>query len=522
MDLNRLKIDRGSSSSRARRRRSPWLKRGIIAVVVFGLLWLFRQPLIGAYERLTLPEVDVVVAVKTDPRQAAALSGVAANGYVVAARRAALSADTPGRIVAMNVEEGSVVKAGDVVARLYSKEYAAALRRAEADLSVAEAAVSRAEADENVAAAAVERAQAEVAAARESEAAARTDVPAAEERVADAQAAFERTQTDLARGETLLERGAETQQVVDDARTRRDRAKAILNAARAAESTARARVREAASRVTAAQGAQQEAAARRAAASAAVNQARARVEVATATRDEARAILEKTEVRAPFDGVVVLKDAEVGEVVSPNSQGASSRGSVVTMVDFDSLEVQVDLPETSLAGIEEGVAANIFLDAYPADRYAGVVSRVWPTANRQKGTVELRIRFDRPDDRLRPEMGARVVFPPRGKDGRDAGRDAGGEFDGEADGTEAKDGDASGEPARPAVVVPESAVVRQDGRSGVFLVERGRVRFVAVGLGETRGTRVVVEQGREGGERLVDAPGADVEDGMRVRVPGEE
>jgi len=156
MDLNRLKIDRGGSSSRARgRRRAPWAKRGIIAVVVLGLLWLFRQPLIGAYERLTLPEVEVVVAVKTDPLQAAAMSGVAANGYVVAARRAALSADTPGRIVAMNVEEGSVVKAGDVVAQLYSKEYAAAVRRAEADLYVTEAAVARAEADEVVAAAAV-------------------------------------------------------------------------------------------------------------------------------------------------------------------------------------------------------------------------------------------------------------------------------------------------------------------------------------------------------------------------------
>src|SRR5690606_7887824 len=108
-------------------------------------------------------------------------------------------------------------------------------------------------------------------------------------------------------------------------------------------------------------------------------------------------------VRAPFSGVVVLKDAEVGEVVSPNVMGgASTRGAVATLVDFASLEVQADVPETSLKAVTVGAPARVFLDAFPERPYAGEVSRVWPTADRQKATVEVRVRLLEPDQRLRP------------------------------------------------------------------------------------------------------------------------
>jgi multidrug resistance efflux pump len=107
----------------------------------------------------------------------------------------------------------------------------------------------------------------------------------------------------------------------------------------------------------------------------------------------------------------VLKDAEVGEVVSPNVQGGSSaRGSVVTMVDFASLEVQAEVPETSLAAVVVGRGASIYLDAFPEKAYAARVDRIWPTANRTKATVEVRVAFLERDERLRPEMGVRVVF----------------------------------------------------------------------------------------------------------------
>src|SRR6185436_2727125 len=132
-----------------------------------------------------------------------------------------------------------------------------------------------------------------------------------------------------------------------------------------------------------------------------LGEAEALVSVKEAERDQARSTLEKTEVRAPFDGVVVLKDAEVGEVVSPNAVGSQSRGSVATMVDPATYEVQVEVPETNLAAVEVHAGASIFLDAYPESGYEGEVLRIWPTANRQKATVEVRVGFMAPDSRLR-------------------------------------------------------------------------------------------------------------------------
>jgi RND family efflux transporter MFP subunit len=183
----------------------------------------------------------------------------------------------------------------------------------------------------------------------------------------------------------------------------------------------------------------------------------------------------------------------VGEVVSPNAQGGNSRGAVVTMVDFASLEAQVELPERSLSQVKKGAPARVFLDAYPEHGYEGAVDRIWPTANRQKGTVEMRVKLDAPDDRLRPEMGVRVVFLDPGASVETA-------------------------PQEPVVLVPESAVARIDGRTGVFELDRDVVRWREIELGARRGPRFVVKQGLTGGERLVDAPPAGLEDGARVRA----
>jgi RND family efflux transporter MFP subunit len=297
--------------------------------------------------------------------------------------------------------------------------------------------------------------------------------------VEEARARALRAKTDHDRAAALVASGAGTQQETDDARTELDRAVAARNAEEALLVASRGRVAEGEAEIRVVEA--------RLAEAAATTQSRA------AARDEAQAILGKTEVRAPFDGIVVLKDAEVGEVVSPNAQGGNSRGAVVTMVDFASLEAQVEMPERSLGGIAKGRRARVFLDAYPEHGYEGFVDRIWPTANRQKGTVELRVRLESPDDRLRPEMGVRVVF-----------------LDETAPAAEA--------PGEPVVLVPESAIVRGEGGAGVFLLERDVARWRAVEPGDRRGSRVVIREGLRGGERLVDAPPADLKDGARVRV----
>lgn len=333
------------------------------------------------------------------PVPAPAPSGMSANGYVVAARRAALSADAPGRVVEMRVEEGARVEAGEVVARLYSDELEAAVQAALARLEAARAAADAARAA--VTRARTQRATAAAEVQRLEAAATAVERGLEVEREALALARLE-----ASRVEALAARAAAEQRELDRVQSQRAAARARLEAhqarvteAQAATALARARTREADAAIDAAH--------------AEAARAEAQVRAAEADLAQARARLSKTEVRAPFAGVVVLKDAEVGEVVSPNvSGGSSSRGSLVTLVDPASLEAQIEVPETNLGAVRLGGAVALYLDAAPARAYPGKVSRIWPTADRQKGTVEVRIQFLRRDDLLRQDMGLRAVFAP--------------------------------------------------------------------------------------------------------------
>jgi RND family efflux transporter MFP subunit len=474
VDLRPLKIERRDGAPAARapafRRRTSWLLRGAVALVVALGAWLFGGRLLEIADRVRLPEVEVSLVQRPSPLAASAVAGTAANGYVVARTRAALSADTPGRIVEMNVKEGDVVKKGFVVARLYAEEYRAALERAQAEVAAQHASIDRWTQEIAVASSEADRLAKAAAAARAA--------------VSEAAATTKLAKLKLERAEKLFADGVESQQWLDDARAAHERATAAEESARAQLEAAETTVVEAGQRVR-----MQEAV---------VAEARARLPVLEAIRDEAKATLDKTEVRAPFDGVVVLKDAEVGEVVSPNSQGGNSRGSVATMVDFASLEVQVEMPERSIAAVAIGAPARIFLDAWPERPYAGRVARVWPVANRSKATIEVRVTFDRPDELLRPEMGARVVFLQ-------------GENEPAPESRAALEG----------VLVPAGAIVKVQGRSSLFVVERGRVRAVDVTAGEERSGRVLVTSGLSGQERVVVDPPARLADGDRVRVKGD-
>jgi HlyD family secretion protein len=472
MDLEPLKIERKEPARSGRGRGSRWIGPAIVVLALSGLAWLFRAPIMGFVDTLRLPEVKTMTVRKTSPASAAVATGTSANGYIVAKTRAALSADTPGRIVQLNVQEGSVVKKGDIVARLYSEEIAAFLRRAEADLALAQAGVQRAQAERKV--------------NEDDLARLRSAQKSAEADLAQQQAVLALADLEFKRASKLLEEGVGTAE-------RRDLAQGQLDASKAQVDSAKARL-ETAARAAA------QAESQLAVAGVAEREAQARVDGMTATRDQAKATLEKTEVRAPFDGIVVLKDAEVGEVVSPNVQGGTNaRGSVVTMVDFASLEVQAEVPETNLAAVVIGRPAKIYLDAYPDKPYPGHVDRIWPTANRTKATVEVRIAFLERDDKLRPEMGVRVVF--------------------EAEGAAQRPPSAQDD-AQPVVLIPREAVVKSAGASGVFVLERDRVRFAKVALGEERSGRVLVQSGISDGDVIVVDPPTSLEDGDRVRVRG--
>ncbi|MFN9441857.1 MAG: efflux RND transporter periplasmic adaptor subunit [Planctomycetota bacterium] len=464
MDLQSLKIDRAAA---APRRRNPWPLRIAVLALLGGGLWLFQPSVAAFVDRVRLPVVRTAVVTEAAPAAAAAIRGAAANGYIVAARRAALSSDVPGRIVELAVKEGSVVKKGDIVARLFADEFRASLQRAEADVATADGSVQRAIAAAATAAADV--VQAEAAAAT------------AQAQAKEAVAVLRYLDAEFARVEELARNGDASARDLDRARSDRDAQAARAAAAAAGERSAAAAVDVAVRRNdTAAED---------------VAVAKAQAVSARAGRDLAKATLDKTDVRAPFDGVVVLKDAEVGEVVSPNVVGGTTaRGAVCTMVDFDSLEVQANVPETTLASVRQGAPADVFLDAFPDERYPGVVDRIWPTADRQKATVEVRVKLGRKDDRLRPEMGVRIVFRA----------------------ADAPEPEAGGE--KPRIVVPEQALATVDGAIGAFVLDGDVARFRKVTTGERKGGRVVVATGLQKDQRIVLAPPPSLRDGDRVRV----
>jgi RND family efflux transporter MFP subunit len=232
--------------------------------------------------------------------------------------------------------------------------------------------------------------------------------------------------------------------------------------------------------------------------------AEARLQAATARIESARqglamaeANLENTLVRAPFAGTVLRKDAEVGEVVAPSVGGGLTRGAVVTMADLSTLEVEVDVNESYIAGIRSEQPAEIVLDAYPGERFPGRVRQVVPTADRQKATVLVRVAIDSQDPRILPEMGARVVF-----------RAVAGE------------GESGAAAAGPRVFVPAAAVRSEAGETVVYVVADGRVRRQVIEAGPVSGGEREVRAGLRGGETLVLEPPPGLVDGAPVRVTG--
>ena len=218
----------------------------------------------------------------------------------------------------------------------------------------------------------------------------------------------------------------------------------------------------------------------------------AQLNAAHAQVELARVNLENTRVRAPFDGTVLRKDAEVGEIVAPASAGGGlTRTAIVTMADLASLEVEIDVNESYIAQVRNGQPARIALDAYPDTSFAGNVRQVVPTADRQKATVQVKVSILDRDPRILPEMGAKVLFA---KDG----------------------GEAASRPWR--VLVPAEALVRSGGSASVWVVEDGRAAARAVETGIERDGRVEVRSGLSGGESVVLRPPAGLRDGARVRA----
>jgi RND family efflux transporter MFP subunit len=411
--LAQLKIDRTAAVPRRRRHRIVWWIAGV-AIVAIAAAWLLAP---------RAAEVEVTSVLTSTPSQQYAV--LTASGYVVAQRRAAVASKATGRLLELNVREGSRVKKGEVIARLDASDVQASILAASAGVRQAEAGVRQAEA-------VLRQAQVEL---------------------ANADAELKRTQ-DL-RAQDFVSPQAE-----DAAQRRADAARAAVAAAQSGVAQARA----------------------------SVAQAQAQLKVQQVNEDF-------TQIRAPFDGVVLVKNANVGDIITPFSSAAGTQGAVVTMADMSTLEVEADVAEGNLGQARIGQPVAIELDALPGTRFRGQVVGIVPTVDRAKATVMTKIRFDKLDPRILPEMSARVTFLSQ---------------------------PITDEDLQPVLAVNPAAIVERAQRKAVLRLKKDGqadvLEAVPVTPGRKLGDLVEITGALKSGDRLVLAPRAGLDSGAKVEV----
>jgi RND family efflux transporter MFP subunit len=239
---------------------------------------------------------------------------------------------------------------------------------------------------------------------------------------------------------------------------------------------------------------------------AALAQAKADRERAAATLTQskadvrlAEAQLANTVIRAPFSGTVVKKMAEVGESVAPIPPGvniSTASGAIVALADLATLEMEADVSEANVARLTESQPAEVTVEAFPDRKYRAVLRQVIPTADRTKATVLTKVTLVEKDKDLKPEMSAKVTFlePPKPQSA------------------------AATAPAKPQILVPQSAVVTRDGGPKVFEIVDGRAQMRTIAVGVTRNDMVVVTDGLAGSEQLVSKPPDTLKDGDRIAI----
>jgi HlyD family secretion protein len=434
--LEDLRID---PARKARGRRFAGRRRlvlgGLAGLVLAGALFVS-----GVFRGAA--EVTVVRATRLDPSAPTPI--LTAGGYVVPHRKIELSPKITGRIEWIGVDKGDRVKRGQVLIRLDQRELQAQVDQARAALEQARHRL------------------------RELETGSRP------QEIEQARAAMQQAEANLLNAERTVRRmrelhaeGGVSQQQVDDARTAYEVALAQLRTAREGFDMAKV-------------GPRQEQ----------IDQARAALRQAQATLALALANLANTEIRAPENGTILERLAELGETVTTGvtaTRGAKS--AIVSMADLNDLRVELDINQNDLRRLRMGMPAVVALDAYPDRPYQATLVEMAPEANRQKATLQVKVKVHGPDDLIRPEMNARATFqePPR-----------------------------PGVAAR--ILVPKEALVGGAESPAVFLVRDGKAVRWPIKLGTESGTNLEVLEGLQGGEDVVIRGMGGLADGSPVRV----
>lgn len=221
----------------------------------------------------------------------------------------------------------------------------------------------------------------------------------------------------------------------------------------------------------------------------------ASIDVARFALKEAEVAVDNTRIIAPFDGTVLKKNADVGEIVAPLAGAASSKAAVVTIADMSSLEVDADVSEANITRVAPEQQCEVTLDAYPQQRYPGYVTKIVPTADRSKATVLVKIRFKEYDQRVLPEMSAKISFLAIGY---------------KADSADHK----------LLLTVPEAAVATRTGRAVIYQIRDDRAVEVPVSTGQKLGALIEIKSGIKEGDKIIAKVDDRIEAGAKVAVKG--
>ncbi len=432
-DLKDLKIDREEQSGGIS--KWPW----VVLIVILVPVILFAV-------RLARPQpVEVETMRVTAASSAAAGPGVILNatGYIVAAHKIEVGSKVMGRVAWIGVDKGDKVKQGQVLVRLEDEEYRAQLEQARGQLAALQAKLAELEAGSRP------------------------------EEIAQAKADLEQGRADLVNARVSLERTRQlagqsilSKQSLDDAQARYD--------------AQVARVDSLAKRYDLVKlGPRREE----------IDQARGQVQQARGVVAFAQTQLDNTVIKSPVTGTILERAVEKGEFVTTSFVGdRGAKGYVVTLADLNDLEVELDISQNDFGKLGPTQNGYVTTDAYPDRRYDGYIRQISPEANRQKATVQVKVKIVSPDDYLRPDMNATVAFY--------------------------NDQKTAAAPGKPVITVPANAV--RDGAVFVMLDGKAVRRPVKTGASTVQGLRV--EDGLFGGEDLIVNPPATLKDGDRVRT----
>jgi RND family efflux transporter MFP subunit len=210
-----------------------------------------------------------------------------------------------------------------------------------------------------------------------------------------------------------------------------------------------------------------------------------------AALENAGVTLGYTLIRAPFDAIVLTKNADIGDIVTPLGAAANAKAAVVTIADMNSLQVEADVSESNLQKIKVGQPCEIQLDAFPDSRFRGIIHMIVPTADRSKATVMVKVRFIDKDINILPEMSAKVAFLSKPVSATDE---------------------------TPRTLLGNKAIIEHSGKKMVFLVIGDRVLQTHVTIGETFGEMSEITGGVKAGDRVVINPSGRLRNGSKIRI----